>query len=350
MEKILLALMLLVLSVPTSVASAKESTLRVLTWPGYFSSEFVRTFEKEHHIKVELTHFSSDAMRDAILYDKRYLHSFDLVLLSAAVAKDYVVDGLLTPLDKSLITHLSELSSPVKRSKTSRDHVALLSYSLLGVAYDDEAVPAPDSWRTVFDTTSGQIGRLDVPDDTNDAMDAALMSVGASIRGFSESELIDAAEKISAVASLNGINYDDKGLRDFFNNGGVYSVLHSSDAARLLSDMPNIKFIYPGNVTRIWRDYIGIHRSTTNVLGAHKFINFSISPRGAELLAKSHFNAVTQPAAVKQLELNKHPSFTSGFVYPNKDVWINVTYHNNPWMDVKKSFLYERIRNATPKT
>src|SRR5580658_6004120 len=86
----------------TAPATAGESVLRVLAWPGYADPDVVKAFEARFHAKVEVTLVDSDEA----LWDNMHagrMPQFDVLAANTAEIQRYTQEHMLAPLDLAQI-------------------------------------------------------------------------------------------------------------------------------------------------------------------------------------------------------------------------------------------------------
>jgi len=130
-------------------ASAADTVLRVLAWPGYADPDVVKVFETRYHAKVEVTLVDSDEA----LWDKMHEGKqprFDVLAANTAEIQRYAHDDLLAPLDLGSLPNTQRqlprfraLSSIDGLTKKGAVYAIPFTYSTMGLIYDRKQVTVP---------------------------------------------------------------------------------------------------------------------------------------------------------------------------------------------------------------
>ncbi|MGK2953135.1 MAG: extracellular solute-binding protein [Thiobacillus sp.] len=138
-------------------AAAKE-TLRILTWPGYADADLVKTFERRHGVRVEITLVGNDE----ILREKMAAgqgQDFDVFAANTAEMVHYIDAGLSQPIDLRKLPNLqrqhprfSRLSEIPGITRAGKVYAIPYTYAEMGLIYDRRQFKtAPTSWSVLWD-------------------------------------------------------------------------------------------------------------------------------------------------------------------------------------------------------
>ncbi|RDU95819.1 extracellular solute-binding protein [Trinickia dinghuensis] len=138
--------------------SPRKAVLRVLAWPGYADDDWISAFEKRFHAKVEVTFVDSDEALWARMHSAAP-PPFDVLAANTAEIQRYAHDGLLAPLDLSLIPNRSRQRPYFRQLDaigglvTERTAYAIpFTYSSMGLIYDRKQIAvAPHSMLALWD-------------------------------------------------------------------------------------------------------------------------------------------------------------------------------------------------------
>lgn len=139
---------------------AHAETLRVLSWPGYVTSETVHSFEQQYGASVELVVIGSDDE----LWKRASLnggHNFDVVALNTAELKRYIDNDLVVPLDpvnvpntRKQVARFRKLENIPGLSRDGKLWAVPFTYSAMGLIYNRKLVHTPpDSMRALWEPT-----------------------------------------------------------------------------------------------------------------------------------------------------------------------------------------------------
>jgi putative spermidine/putrescine transport system substrate-binding protein len=133
-------------------ATAGESVLRVLAWPGYADPDVVKAFEARFHVRVEVTLVDSDEA----LWDNMHagrMPQFDVLAANTAEIQRYTQEHMLAPLDLAQIPNtrrqlprFQALSSIDGLTADGKVYAIPFTYSSMGLIYDRKQIAvAPTS-------------------------------------------------------------------------------------------------------------------------------------------------------------------------------------------------------------
>jgi putative spermidine/putrescine transport system substrate-binding protein len=133
-------------------ATAGESVLRVLAWPGYADPDVVKAFEARFHVRVEVTLVDSDEA----LWDNMHagrMPQFDVLAANTAEIQRYTQEHMLAPLDLAQIPNtrrqlprFQALSSIDGLTAGGKVYAIPFTYSSMGLIYDRKQIAvAPTS-------------------------------------------------------------------------------------------------------------------------------------------------------------------------------------------------------------
>jgi spermidine/putrescine-binding protein len=341
-------IMLLFITSPnTSFSIQKMDTLKILSWPNYFSPEFIKEFEKEEGVQVQLTYYYSNLMRDKLMSDPILSNVYDVITSSEKSVADYANMGLLKPLSDD--TFQSSVKSV--KNKVVEKFAAYISFSTIGIAYHKDKVKPLNSWFELFSLPIEYSGKVEVPKVADDFMDIALMANGSSVSRYTMSDILGTAGLArSFVTRIRPFVEKSEQENRFYDGDVLYKVMYATEASFYASKNENIGFFYPGNETRIWRDFIGVHKNTSLEDKAFAFIRKTISKEGALLLADYSWYPPSHEGAYSELKKEEFDIPLKKTVFTEQSLLIHNARHLDHKMELKKAYLYERIIDATSQT
>ncbi len=154
----LLSLVLLLAAVLPAFAAAGD-VLRVLAWPGYADPDVVKVFEQRTHSRVEVTVIDSDD----VLWQKasqNNANDFDVFAVNTAELQRYIRQGLVVPIDPSMVPNLARQLPRFRNRETipgiehdGKVYAIPYTYAEMGLIYDRAQISAaPDSIAALWDT------------------------------------------------------------------------------------------------------------------------------------------------------------------------------------------------------
>jgi spermidine/putrescine transport system substrate-binding protein len=200
------------------------------------------------------------------------------VLPSSYMAEVMQQQGMLKPIDKTLIPNLSKIDPTMIRTKTD----AVMNYSVpylmsfTGVGYNISKVNKPTSW-DVFENPA-VARRSTMLNDMRETIGAALKYLGYSYNTVNTAELAK-AEALLMQWKKNIAKLDVDEAKRGLDSGEFYAVHHySGDIIQLMQENPAIGFFFPAEGTSIASDDFVILKDAPQSELAHRFINFCLEP------------------------------------------------------------------------
>jgi len=175
--------------------SRKEAVLHVYTWADYIKPELVQQFEKENRCRVVIDTFDSNEVMYAKL--KAGAEGYDIITPSSYMVKIMDGQGMLEPLDHSLLPNLKHVDRDYLRSALDPEMHHSVPYMLTTtvIAYLKSRVPDFEATWAVFDRADLK-GRMTVLNDMRETIGAGLKYLGYSLNTTNEKELAEARDVI----------------------------------------------------------------------------------------------------------------------------------------------------------
>lgn len=261
------------------VGQKKQEKLYVYNWGEYIDSELIQQFEKETGIKVIYETFDSNEAMEAKIRNGGT--SYDV-----AFPSDYTIEKmrkahLLKPLDKEKIPNMKHLDSHFMNQPFDPHNTYSMPYffGTVGIIYDKTKYPDIkfDSWQ---DLKNPRL-KNDVifVDGAREIMGLSLNSLGYSLNDTNPKHLQEAETELKSFApSIKGVVGDEVSMMLEQHEAGV-AVLWSGSAAPIFTSDDRFDYKVPKEGSNLWFDNMVIPKTSQNVEGAHKFINFMLDPK-----------------------------------------------------------------------
>jgi putative spermidine/putrescine transport system substrate-binding protein len=139
-------------------ATAQAATLRILAWDGYADPDWVKAFEKETGIDVNVVFIGSDDEIWAKIKGSEG-KDFDLFAVNTAQLQRYIEAKLVTPFDlskipnqKNVLPRFRDITKITGDSKDGKIYGIPFAFDSIGLIYDtDKVKPAPTSMAVLWD-------------------------------------------------------------------------------------------------------------------------------------------------------------------------------------------------------
>lgn len=274
--------------------SGKE-TLDVFNWGSYIDEDVLTSFEKEYNVCVNYSTFDSN---ETAVQKLKSGEVYDVIFPSEYAVEELIEADLLQPIDWSKITTMTQndvtggVSSMISELKSSSVSFDFYKYAVpyfwgsVGIVYDTTTVKLADleakNWNILKDPTY-KVGYYDT---SRDAFIAPLKTLGYSMNTTNSSEVNAAVSWLNDQKDIMGskISYvGDDVIEDMAASNNRYdmAVVYSGDAVYQMMNNSKLSFYKPSVGTNVWVDGMVIHKKSSKVDLAHKFISYMMSDENA---------------------------------------------------------------------
>lgn len=319
-------------------AQARTSELKILSPANYLSPVLLHKIEKDLGVQVHPTYYYSVNMREHSL---REGSNYDVVIVAAESARDYIAEQRAQKLPAQLLRKNERAYPP-----SDETHGLFLSYTAMGLAYHSERAKPLSSWSDFFHLPQSLYGKVIVPAGHQDIMDAAVMAIGADTRSFSDKQVTEAGRLVFRAIQRLGLKQATPDTQPLLSGEADYQVLTATEAAILNAQDPKIQFTFPGDQTRLRIQYALLPASGKNTDIATRFLEKLSSDESARIQAAHHRFAISSAAVRQETMAANAVKKDVVNIYPDKHVKLSSSKHADPRMEMRKAYLFERIRNA----
>jgi len=280
-----------------------KQTLYLYGWSTYVNNtEVLEEFTKQTGIKVVGDAYDSNEVLLSKLEASGGRSGYSIIYPS-----DYMVTQmrdlkLLAPLNKKLLPNLNNIANNYLDLPHDRGAVFSIPVSLgtTGIAYNVKAVNSiigeePTDWNYLWEHKSKL--RITLVNDPREVMGMALHVLGNSYNTKEPLKIEQAFQKLRELMPAIA-NFTTDAWRDPLASGDLMMCMaFSGDAISLARQDPNIKYILPNSGTSIWTDTIAIPRGSSNIEGAHAWINYVMKPEIAAKISDANSFGTTNKLA-----------------------------------------------------
>lgn len=273
------------LMLPAAVAE-EEKVINVFTWEGYFDETTLAQFEEETGIEVNYSVFASN--EEMLLK----LQTGDVTDYDIILASDYAIstlrkDGMLLPLDKSLLPNWENLNPDYLNQYFDPENVYSVPYAVGSpmIVYDPSQVEGEitsfaDLWDEQFADSLWLIN------DARVILGETLKMLGYSYNTTDQAQLDEAYEKLSALKpNVRVLDYDL--TYNYLTAGEAKAAyLFTPYVALSLLENPELKAVFPSEGIGFGIDSIVIPAGAQHPQNAHAFINHYLDAEVAKFVAE----------------------------------------------------------------
>ena len=264
-------------SLESAGTKGSKDTLTVYNWGEYIDPELIDAFEEETGIHVIYETFdSNEAMYTKV---QQGGSSYDTAVPSEYMIETMIEDDMLIELDQSLLPNMANIDPYFLDLPFDPGNKYSIPYfwGTVGIVYNPTMVPDDltfESWEDLWDERLK--GKVFLVDGSREVMGMGLNSLGYSLNLKDEEALRAATDKLVGLTPNVKAVIGDEITPLMINNEATVALTWSGQAADMMWENEELDFAVPKEGSNLWFDNFVIPKTSTNVEGAHAFINFML--------------------------------------------------------------------------
>lgn len=314
-----------------SGSQGSKDTITVYNWGDYIDPDLLKQFTKETGIKVIYETFdSNEAMMTKI---EQGGSSYDVAVPSEYTIEMMKEKDLLVPLDHSKLPNLKNIDPRFLDLSYDPGNEYSVPYfwGTVGVVFNPNLLPKPltfDSWEDLWDPSLKN--KVFLVDSTREVIGMGLNSIGESLNAKDDKLLEKATKKLIKLSpNIKGI-IGDEITPLMVNNEAVVALTWSGQAMDMMYENEELDYNVPKEGSNLWFDSFVIPKTSDNIDGAHKFINFMLDAEVAAQNAEYVGYATPNKAAIEIMD----PEITGDErFYPSEEVMEKLEVYENLGLD-----------------
>jgi len=305
-----------------------NGTVRLLTYEGYADDAWVKDFEAQTGVTVQVTYVGG-ADEEIAKMKASGGKDYDVVAVDTASLKTFADQKLIAPIDVSKFTSRSNLLPAFHAMSNAyfegQQWGIPFAWGSLGLVYDKGVFKTPpDSWKYK--------GKVISQDDANNNINFAAIALGMPDPfNLTDAQMQQVKVKLIALKKqlLTYFAGFDEGTTIWSENDVVLMFsMGELNAINLQKKGFDVGYTIPKEGAVGWLDNMTVSAGSSNVANAYKWINFIYQPKyGAAMFAKYGYASTTAPAP--------------GMDYASKLKWAhnpeNYNKRQTIWNEVKAS-------------
>jgi spermidine/putrescine transport system substrate-binding protein len=327
-------------------AHAARSVVNVYVWGGEIPKQVIHAFERSTGIKVNFSTYESNETLYAKLKANKH-GIYDVILPSSYYVERMRTQGMLTPLDKTQLSHLSHLDPFF----TNNDYDPHNQYSIpliwgtTGIFYNQNKTQIkPTSWQDLWHPQFKNA--LLLLDDAREVFSMALLHLGYTPNDANPQHIKEAYETLLSLTP-NIKLFTTEGIQALLIDEDVdVGMAWNGDAYKARVENKALQFVYPTEGFVIWVDCLAIPANPPHLKEAYAFIQFMLQPDIAKQMGLMQGHAITNATGQSLLPQNiQHDpmiyppatQLTHGHFqgYPGEEA---IDLYNAYWQALKLSF------------
>ncbi|MFG3612333.1 ABC transporter substrate-binding protein [Rummeliibacillus stabekisii] len=285
----------------TSGKSGKD-ILTIYNWGEYIDPALIKKFEKQTGINVIYETFdSNEAMMTKI---EQGGTNYDIAVPSEYTVEQMRERHLLKKIDHKQIPNLKYIEPDFLHLAFDKKNQYSIPYfwGTVGVVYNKKLLKDKkfDSWDDLWDPSLK--GKVILVDSAREVIGVGLNSIGQSLNTTDSTVLQKATNKLIRMAPNVKAVIGDEVTQLMINGDAEVALTWSGQAADMMSENEDLTYSVPKEGSNLWFDNMVIPKTSKNIEGAHKFINFMLDPKVAA--QNSEYVGYTTPnkAALKLMD------------------------------------------------
>ena len=300
-----------------SQALAASKELYVYNWSEYMPDSVLEDFTAETGIKVIMsTYDSNEALYAKIkMVDAK---GYDLIVPSTDYVARMRKEGLLTPLDKSMLSNLGNLDPKLMNRPFDPDNAYSVPYmwgsTAIAVNTKDPDAASVTSFADLWKPELK--GKLLLPNDMRGVLAMGLKRLGHSLNESDPAKVGQACDLLMPLMASVRVFDSDSPKHALLNNEVQAAVLWNGEAYIAAGENSDIRYVYPSEGYSLWVDNLCIPVNAANVENAHVFIDYLLRPEVAAFICQEMGYSTPNLAAKAILpeEVRSNP-----IVYPSPE-------------------------------
>lgn len=288
---------------------AMADEIRVLNWQGYGTDLdwAVAAFQEKTGDTVVHEYFTSE--QELLTKLRTNPGAYDVVMINSAFTAQAVEEGLIGPIDREAIPHLSDLD-PVFLDNPDLNaggalHGVPWTWGLTAFAVNSNDFPEPPASLAIFWDPEWK-GRVSIRDDALEAVQFAALATGQDINDIRDLDAVK-GELETLMPQIRAFWSSENDWNQFMAAGEIAVATYwSGSAARSLDKGLPITFVVPEEGAIGWVDGLSIPTASTHKVEAAAFIDWMIDP---EFYVRWDKEGSPAPTSLKAAEALPETSF-----------------------------------------
>ena len=320
--------------------TADNGTVYFYNCGDYIDEDLLAQFTKETGIKVDYSTYDTNE----IMYQKLKSTpgSYDLVIPSDYMIEKMIKEDMVEKLDFNNIPNYEYIDDKYKNLSydPKNEYSVPYMWGTIGIIYDPAVVTEPvTSWDILWNTKySGK--QIIMFDSMRDTIAIGLKKLGYSINSTNPDEIAAATDElVKQKQTIDPLYYVDEVKDKMINGEAALATVWSGDAAYIMSENPELKYVIPEEGSNKWFDAMVIPKGSKNKENAEKLINFLTDPENSKQNVDYIGYSTPNKATYEMLDDEVKNSYPSQDVLDKCDIFVdlgdNLKLYDDAWMNIK---------------
>ena len=320
--------------------TADNGTVYFYNCGDYIDEDLLAKFTKETGIKVDYSTYDTNE----IMYQKLKSTpgSYDLVIPSDYMIEKMIKEDMVEKLDFNNIPNYEYIDDKYRNLSydPKNEYSVPYMWGTIGIIYDPAVVTEPvTSWDILWNTKySGK--QIIMFDSMRDTIAIGLKKLGYSINSTNPDEIAAATDElVKQKQTIDPLYYVDEVKDKMINGEAALATVWSGDAAYIMSENPELKYVIPEEGSNKWFDAMVIPKGSKNKENAEKLINFLTDPENSKQNVDYIGYSTPNKATYEMLDDEVKNSYPSQDVLDKCEIFVdlgdNLKLYDDAWMNIK---------------
>ncbi len=339
MKKKLLAIgvsLLAAASLGAGAAAEDGGELVLYTWEGMFPQEVLDGFTEETGTKIIYSNFDTDeTMLEKLSQAKG--GDYDLVIADDYIIEQAVASGLVSELDKDIITNFGNINPLYQGQFYDPEDIYTVPYGagIPLIVYDPQMTDVEikgyhDLWNEELNDSVAITANYRVINGIT------LLSMGKSMNEEDVAVIEEAGEKLKELAPNIRLIQDDNTQNALLNGEASVAFLYYSQVTAALAENPDLEVVYPEEGLGFGIMAAFVPSEAPNREAANKFLNYILEPEVAKQCMEyiGYYNTIQAADDIVDPSLLVPDSVDKGEIIQNVSEEADEAYNKN-WTEFK---------------
>jgi spermidine/putrescine-binding protein len=258
-----------------------QKRIKVLSYAGVLSSDYLDDFERDTGIKVQINYFENNQELFVKLRESQEA-GYDLIMPSDYIVELLREEGLLKKFDKNRLTFLPQIYPALMGHyfDPKNEYTLPIFWGIYGLGYDQDFygdVTPPATWGLIFDPNLAPLC-VGMIDDARELILLAGLYLYGNITDLSVDHLAQIQKLLLEQRAWVQVYNDMRTDYVLVAKTCPVSVVVSADVSRTMRYFENIKFLLPEEGSFALIDSLAMPATSTKDEYVYAFLNYLYAP------------------------------------------------------------------------